>query len=285
MPTSSMVASLSQRVWNALASPTPPMVRRFTERLTPGSAPAAKRRVAFSLFDVDDADRARDFVGELMSVAQTVGGSRGVQAAIEHFERTRGERHPDLESYALMAFIAQHPAARALAGGIPPLPVREPEKTIAMATGGAASNPTVHGPLPSWAGGSALPSADGLEWYREDPFASEHHEHWHVVFVVSADAIATLRAAGAADDVLALVAALAPRTWVDQDALAKALKAILPPPAFAQWQAAVVAAMRLAQEKPEPPSGDAAGRAQDAATSRGSFSSARRNHSLMGTPI
>jgi hypothetical protein len=31
--------------------------------------------------------------------------------------------------------------------------------------------------------GGALPS-DELEWYREDPFANEHHSHWHVVYPV-----------------------------------------------------------------------------------------------------
>jgi tyrosinase len=29
--------------------------------------------------------------------------------------------------------------------------------------------------------GGAIPS-DNLEWYREDPYANEHHTHWHVVY-------------------------------------------------------------------------------------------------------
>jgi hypothetical protein len=63
---------------------------------------------------------------------------------------------------------------RLLTDSIPPLEVREPQMTASSieAAEDAPEN-------------AAVPARDGLEWYREDPFANEHHEHWHIVYPTS----------------------------------------------------------------------------------------------------
>ena len=111
-------------------------------------------------------------------------------------EQRRGTENPDLLDYALMVFITHHPRGTALTHSVPPMTLRNPELVAPSRV--SANRPVVRGGLvaramgitlaavgdPTDFAGGALPS-DHLEWYREDPFANEHHSHWHVVYPIA----------------------------------------------------------------------------------------------------
>ena len=95
-----------------------------------------------------------------------------------------------------MVFITHHPRGTALTHAVPSMTLRNPELVAPSrmpqdrsGRGGALLARAMGLPIAAAVGeatrfaGGALPS-DGLEWYREDPFANEHHSHWHVVYPV-----------------------------------------------------------------------------------------------------
>ncbi len=124
----------------------------------------------FSPFIPADAERARECARELMLAADEAGGGEaGLAAAQARAEALVAEQDLALVRFALKLFLTHHPDGRLLE--IPPLELRAPQKA-----------------LPSMAADAGLAAATGgaaeavLNWWREDPEANEHHDHWHAVY-------------------------------------------------------------------------------------------------------
>ena len=154
-------------------------------------APAA----IFSAFNHEHVALAMRVVANFMEIANNGAPEEALDAVLDAYDARRGTANPDLLDYALIVFITHHPIGTALTHAIPPMTLRSPEFVapsrtpeerragmfLARAMGLPIGAAAVGEPTP-FAGG-ALPT-DDLEWYREDPFANEHHEHWHVVYPV-----------------------------------------------------------------------------------------------------
>ncbi|HEX2202064.1 MAG TPA: tyrosinase family protein [Longimicrobium sp.] len=185
----SEIQRIQNDVWDLFSRPTPRLKATFEAAVHTFDI-FARRRTArvFSAFDPDQVEEALRTAEELMRVADSAPGTAGLDAAATEFRRRLtsdvGRQNPALVYYAMQVFITHHPKGRVLTEAIPPLALREPEK---VAPSGAARVAVAFDAL----GGAAaqrpagvLPARDGLEWYREDPFANEHHEHWHVVYPI-----------------------------------------------------------------------------------------------------
>lgn len=126
----------------------------------------------FSPFIPEDAERARDCAGELMLAADEAGGGEaGLAAAQARAEQLVAEQDLALVRFALKLFMTHHPDGRLLQ--IPPLELRAPQKVLPSVAPGAEPG------LVAAASGSAEAV---LAWWREDPEANEHHDHWHAVY-------------------------------------------------------------------------------------------------------
>jgi tyrosinase len=127
------------------------------------AAPAADERQRFSVFFPGHMERATAVAGEFSVLAQEDPTLASVQARAEELDSTE----PDgLVRHALMMFATHDRRGRAL--GIPSLEARQPDRV-----------------QPSRPGQQLEAATDReavLDWWREDPKANEHHEHWHVVY-------------------------------------------------------------------------------------------------------
>ena len=120
----------------------------------------------FSPFRPTDLARATALTDRLLDLADR----SGVQAVLDEVARLNATDDPALVKHAFLVFLTHHPEAQGLT--IPPLEQREPEILPSSDTEEAATRDL------DTAGD---PEAQ-LAWYREDPAASEHHEHWHLVY-------------------------------------------------------------------------------------------------------
>ena len=124
----------------------------------------------FSPFIPADAEQARECARELMVAADEAGGGEtGLAAAQARAEALVAEQDLALVRFALKLFLTHHPDGRLLQ--IPPLELRAPQKVLPSMAPDAG--------LDAAAGGSAEAI---LNWWREDPEANEHHDHWHAVY-------------------------------------------------------------------------------------------------------
>jgi hypothetical protein len=180
--------SVRDRTWSLFLEPSPPRRAAF-QAAAPELAAAGEEPIeSFSIFNKAHLARAMQLVAEMMRRANAAPGDQGLDAALDFFESMRRRENPDLADYALMVFITHHPLGRALTHSIPAITLRNPE--LAAPSGAVPVGPggPVEGPpgaelagVDSDFVGGALPT-DNLEWFREDPFANEHHIHWHVVY-------------------------------------------------------------------------------------------------------
>ncbi len=161
------LGEVRDRTWDLFLRPSPPARIDFAARV----ASDAGSITTFSAFDSRQLDRAMDVVTEFAVVASDRPGPDGLAAVLDRYQDLAAQENPDLLDHALMVFITHDPRGRALTHAIPPVALRNPELVAPSAAG-----------RPGVELFAALPSADGLEWYREDPFANEHHTHWHVVY-------------------------------------------------------------------------------------------------------
>jgi hemocyanin-like protein len=185
------LASIQERTWDLFLRPSPLAREVFAAHARALGVVEPEPITQFSFFDERHLARAIEVAAELMERAGTGSTEDGLERALDHYERLQGRENPDLLDYALMVLITHHPRGRILAHAIPPITLRNPEL---VAPSAVTPERAVHGlemlialrrrvelgVLPAFTEG-ALPS-DGLEWFREDPFASEHHVHWHVVY-------------------------------------------------------------------------------------------------------
>ena len=136
-------------------------------------APPSQR---FSPFDPAQLERATDLLDRFMALADSIPGKAGLDAVYEEANKAAASESPELVRYALMLFITHHPEGNQLK--ISPL-----EKRAAVLV--LPSRPeALRLPAAALAEAPAeAPSEISLSWFREDPKANEHHEHWHLVYL------------------------------------------------------------------------------------------------------
>jgi hypothetical protein len=124
-------------------------------------------RVEFSPFVFEHLEQARALAGRFGSlVSGAPSEEEGLQAVLDDAEARRGESAALVE-FALMIFITHDPRGARLP--LPALEERHPEQLRGL----ARSVPR---------GVVETDREDRLRYFREDPLANQHHEHWHVVY-------------------------------------------------------------------------------------------------------
>lgn len=192
------LASVRDLTWSLFMEPSPPQRAAF-DRAFPGLAAAAAEEEPpierFSVFDERHVERAMKIVARMMRLANEATDEEGLRKVIAYSQQMRGRENPDLVDYALMVFITHHPKGRALMHAVPGIGLRNPELVVPSTVpperallgpemARLAPEPGVLAAVATEFTGGALPT-DNLEWFREDPFANEHHIHWHVVYPTS----------------------------------------------------------------------------------------------------
>ncbi len=130
---------------------------------------AQRVRRPFSVFNTDDLDQALSLADRWMALAVQPGESarartRGLEAALDDAEVVREVQNPDLVEYALLVFLTHYRDGARLP--LPSLLERHPE---------------LFGPAEGLIDEAVDPEA-ALDYWRVDPLANQHHEHWHVVY-------------------------------------------------------------------------------------------------------
>ncbi|GAC1394290.1 MAG: hypothetical protein NVS4B11_31750 [Ktedonobacteraceae bacterium] len=146
------------------------------------AAPPIAPTSIFSPFIPQQMEQAIQLAAQLMEIADTATTPDDLSLVIAEAEKARATYGLDLIKYALMIFMTHHPLGKQFS--IPPIETRAPEKllpsspstSVALVT--TAATATTDGALDI----STLDPEAPLAWYREDPKANEHHEHWHVVY-------------------------------------------------------------------------------------------------------
>jgi hypothetical protein len=126
---------------------------------------SAERR-RFTPFDSSQLENAVKKASEYMQIANSESEQTGLEHVIEMAEEQAREEDLDLVKYAVMIFITHHRRAGAYLP-IPSLEERSPEVFMLDRPLGISS--------------SKDPESV-LAWFREDPLANAHHEHWHIVY-------------------------------------------------------------------------------------------------------
>lgn len=127
---------------------------------------------SFSPFNTVQMLRASVLAARFMAQANSKEGEAGLSAALDEADKAIATEDPELVRHALMLFMTHHPKGNQLK--LKPLEKRAPQVVL-------PSTPAEAALLPTEAAAEA-PSEDSLNWFREDPKANEHHEHWHLVY-------------------------------------------------------------------------------------------------------
>ena len=138
-----------------------------------GAAPRPPAGASFSWFDPHDAVRAAALSFRLAALTGTkkrVNDALG--AVLDHAEETRATAHPELVRQGLAMFVTHNRDGRRLAK----------PRTVVAAPGLFRPPPVKGGRAPAISIGGAAP---GLDYWREDALANEHHQHWHEVYPFS----------------------------------------------------------------------------------------------------
>ncbi|MGH6612565.1 hypothetical protein [Sphingomonas sp.] len=160
---------------------TSPVVRSAQDSVfaaLPGDAPPPAGR-AFSVFVAEDmeaaiavADRMARAAAE--ALARDGSDNDAVAAAFALATDLRGNYPEGLVDHAAKLFLTHDHAARNVR--IPNLMSRMTVNLTSPLAGGT-------GTLPALGGTTGSADEDKINWFREDPLANEHHEHWHLVYV------------------------------------------------------------------------------------------------------
>ena len=125
------------------------------------------RQRAFSVFNPDHMQKVRELADRFSAIARDHGDD--FESALGHVFQVVQEflqtEDPELVQYALMSFMVHDRAGRRLE--IAPIEQRAPYLVF---------------PSTPLARRTTINSEPDLEWFREDPKLSEHHEHWHIVY-------------------------------------------------------------------------------------------------------
>jgi tyrosinase len=120
----------------------------------------------FTPFLPDLLETALNRTSQYMEVANSSPDNQGLERVIELAESQASEYGRDLIKYALMVFITHHRTKGSYLP-IPSLEERSPEVFLTKRMLGL---------------GPSSVGEDALAWFREDPLANAHHEHWHIVY-------------------------------------------------------------------------------------------------------
>jgi hypothetical protein len=124
----------------------------------------------FSPFDPAQMTEAARLTEEFIALANQVGGVEGVEAVIRRAREEAAARNPDLVRHSFELFITHHREGSRLT--IPSLAQIMPEAVMGYDPAvGAIPTPFATGPEAQ------------LNYFRDDPFANDHHTHWHRVYV------------------------------------------------------------------------------------------------------
>jgi tyrosinase len=121
----------------------------------------------FGIFDAGGATRVAELVASFIEKAGREGGSAGLDQVVKAAQSAAAADSIELAQYALMTFIINHDEGRRLI--LPPFWQRHPyllDSDPNRQPDSADEDPTER----------------DLNWFREDIFLGEHHEHWHLVY-------------------------------------------------------------------------------------------------------
>jgi hypothetical protein len=156
------------------------------EARAPGVAMLAdvvqKGRVAqrpFSEFIDDDLQRATALAERMMRAATAKQGLDGLEAATEEAETSARSENRELTQHALMLFMTHHPTGRKVR--IPSLLRRAPNQVFGASASKLLADASAE-PIVRTLESSSTAPEHRLDWWREDPLANEHHQHWHIVY-------------------------------------------------------------------------------------------------------
>lgn len=124
----------------------------------------------FSPFKTEDKLRSSELAAEFSRLADTAEDDADALDKVSQLAIDLQEtENPALVQNALGIFLTHHPTAMQT-----PVPSLLKRTAFALAA-------TSDAPVSSLQSGSTGAEA-ALDWYREDPLANEHHEHWHWVY-------------------------------------------------------------------------------------------------------
>lgn len=130
------------------------------------------RRSGFSWFDPEDAARASGLAFRFSALgASKKGLNASLAAALEDAERARSSNDPELVRQGLALFVTHNLNGRKLL-----------KPRTVVASPGLFSPPPSRGRRVALSVGGLAP---GLDYWREDALANEHHQHWHEVYPYS----------------------------------------------------------------------------------------------------
>ncbi|MUZ65041.1 hypothetical protein [Agrobacterium vitis] len=130
--------------------------------------PRTIRRNFFSPFLKADAARAASLAAELGQLADRSAPDMALEKVVERATEV-AEDDQLLAQHAIGLFSTHHP--------------RGPELTLPSLLRRTAETAALHAPTSDITLGSSSTGDEArLDWFREDPLANEHHEHWHLVY-------------------------------------------------------------------------------------------------------
>nr|WP_250814030.1 tyrosinase family protein [Neorhizobium tomejilense] len=130
--------------------------------------PRAIHRNFFSPFLKADAARAADLASELGQLADRNIRDVALEKVVERAAEV-AEDDPLLAQHAIGLFSTHHPLG--------------PELTLPSLLRRTAETAALRAPVTDITLGSSSTGEEArLDWFREDPLANEHHEHWHLVY-------------------------------------------------------------------------------------------------------
>ena len=162
------LSTLQSRANALLAIPITQPPAQATAAISPQIAMekvVAPPRQRFSPFISAQMQRATELAEHFMTLADSKEGTEGMTAVLDEADEAAATENPELVRYALMLFMTHHPKGNQLK--LKPLEKRAPQLVL-------PSRPT--------AVLAEVPLEASLNWFREDPKANEHHEHWHLVY-------------------------------------------------------------------------------------------------------
>ncbi|HEX8085528.1 MAG TPA: tyrosinase family protein [Solirubrobacteraceae bacterium] len=173
----------------------------FTELLRP-----RPREHAFSWFDPEDGVAAAVLSLQLSALAASGATAEdGLAAALDHAENERQTASQEAVEIALALFVTHNRAGRRLAK----------PRTVAAAPE-LFSPPRAGGRQPAISIGGLSP---GLDYWREDVLANEHHKHWHEVYPwpgIPPSSFSDWLDAHSTDELVEILTALDPsQAWAD----------------------------------------------------------------------
>src|SRR5919199_3692872 len=159
----------------------------------PGAEAAAAVAAArpFSAFDPEQLAAASQLALGLSVVAAAAPTqAEGLNAALDQAEQAAESEDPELLHHALSLFITHSKDGRRLAK---PRTAAAAPQLLAPSRGAVTAEERVEP-------GGSTGDEQRLDFWREDPLANEHHEHWHEVYpgagLLPADWLAWARNAG-----------------------------------------------------------------------------------------